>query len=569
MITILTSVLAGACLLAVPRGARPFQDGEARSDVQARDLDAVRTSVERLSKELVELGYAFDIEAFELELLSLAACADDLNLQQDDFFLPGHFEAMWHVFDALGIAPGPDGRTFRKIASHAMAETFLAYYGFHRDTLVFVESSMGRLGRNDHLLLHELSHAWRDQRLDLAEFFRSGQRTFERIRLKQCVVEGEAEAIALHAQAAREGRELERSDRLDDDQAAKFLAGQGIASIYSVGRRYVRSRWDGTVATLDALYGALPASTEQLLHPEKLGADEPVDVALIDWPEEWGAAELVHEDTLGELGILGILSESGLDETTCSRLAAGWDGDRLRLWRPEDGADLLVWRLAFDREVDAQQFLAPWTRSRKTVASQVGRVVCLARGKDRARVRTAHERLTALTAPPTNAGDAASTEAIEAALAETPTEPYLDEGLWILPEHGLALTGPVGWKPELMRGTPFLMGPAKDGFRDNLNLSVFPDPSGAGVEAILATNRAFFEQNEGLRLHTSDVRTVGGTEVVYLTYGGPFDGRQLEFRVLILPREEHQLVLTATVLASRSQEVAPLADAALLSLELR
>jgi hypothetical protein len=102
-----------------------------------------------------------------------------------------------------------------------------------------------------------------------------------------------------------------------------------------------------------------PASTEQVLHPEKYEASEdPVDVELPDGLiEGMGAGwTLGLEDTFGEYQIGIWLQDSGNPDATAALAAAGWGGDRMAYLTGPDGADALVWRTDWDTEDDAAQF---------------------------------------------------------------------------------------------------------------------------------------------------------------------------------------------------------------------
>ncbi|MCJ7739153.1 MAG: hypothetical protein MUQ10_17870, partial [Anaerolineae bacterium] len=68
--------------------------------------------------------------------------------------------------------------------------------------------------------------------------------------------------------------------------------------------------------------------------------------------------EPVLEDTLGEFIIRQHLLTFIDDTDKAATAAAGWDGDRLGLWRDSTGQELVVWQLLWDSESDAEEFAA-------------------------------------------------------------------------------------------------------------------------------------------------------------------------------------------------------------------
>jgi hypothetical protein len=115
-------------------------------------------------------------------------------------------------------------------------------------------------------------------------------------------------------------------------------------------------RQEGGAERLAKVYAKPPASTEQVLHPEKyLKEDPPVQLGLKPLEDLFAArkAALRYRTTLGELGT-AIFFESLL-ETPRPEAPAGWGGDRLMAWT-EGARTLVVWATAWDREQDAREF---------------------------------------------------------------------------------------------------------------------------------------------------------------------------------------------------------------------
>ncbi|HEY1404361.1 MAG TPA: hypothetical protein VGB05_09565, partial [Pyrinomonadaceae bacterium] len=79
---------------------------------------------------------------------------------------------------------------------------------------------------------------------------------------------------------------------------------------------------------MDELFRHPPASSDQVLHPEKYFVNEqPREVLLDEGPftaNEWKVAATTP---LGELGVRGLLLKS-LTAAEAARAASGWGGDR-------------------------------------------------------------------------------------------------------------------------------------------------------------------------------------------------------------------------------------------------
>jgi len=72
--------------------------------------------------------------------------------------------------------------------------------------------------------------------------------------------------------------------------------------------------------------------------------------------------EVVEATTMGE-AMIGIwLDALGMNEADANAAAAGWGGDRIWAVTAPDGAVGVVWRIAWDAKVDADQFASAYER---------------------------------------------------------------------------------------------------------------------------------------------------------------------------------------------------------------
>jgi len=117
------------------------------------------------------------------------------------------------------------------------------------------------------------------------------------------------------------------------------------------------------------LLAAPPASTEQVLHPDKrLESFQAIDLRALRAAVPAGCRAF-FEDTLGELGLSVLLRDLGAPIEAAAW--EGWDGDR---WVAADcdGSRELVWLTAWDSETDAAEFAASYARIAPGVAERAG-----------------------------------------------------------------------------------------------------------------------------------------------------------------------------------------------------
>ena len=141
--------------------------------------------------------------------------------------------------------------------------------------------------------------------------------------------------------------------------------------------------WDA----VNAAFATPPASTEQILHPDKyLARKAPVAVTLSDTvATKLGAGWSLDSRTLlGEFQLQRWLADAGGTPAPAARTAAataaaaGWGGDRVALYDGPANAWGVVMHTAWDSEADATQFLDAADTAVETLGS-AGTVV---RGAD-------------------------------------------------------------------------------------------------------------------------------------------------------------------------------------------
>jgi hypothetical protein len=221
-------------------------------------------------------------------------------------------------------------------------------------------------------LTHQIAHALADRRFGLRKFLKlgaQGERGLDgdAARARLAVVEGDATLSAFELQDPHEGflgpREMTSlATRLRGATATAETPGwlRDLAVFTHVdGWTFVAgARARGPWSAVDALWTDPPASTEQVLHPEKYEACEapiPVDEAAL--PDLPGFGRPVASDVAGELMVRSWLA-SALPSEIAARAAAGWGGDRAGIYTAQPGAVSDI-RLAPDAGVASDAGLTP------------------------------------------------------------------------------------------------------------------------------------------------------------------------------------------------------------------
>ncbi len=247
------------------------------------------------------------------------------------------------------------------------------YYADGRIVLVSDDPGAPRVDRDT--LVHELVHALQDQQFGLE---RSGERLDER-RAELGLIEGEAEYLpALYAERCESEWECLATPpgAIGEPSAERFNVGLflSIYAPYSEGPAFVAGlREEGGWEAVDAAYDDPPASTSQLIHPERYPDDRPVEPAIADRSSaEWepftdreGDRRL---DTVGEATIFASLWANGVVDRSLldggddrspynysHPATAGWAGDAFSVYGDGDEVGH-VWKLEWRSASDAESF---------------------------------------------------------------------------------------------------------------------------------------------------------------------------------------------------------------------
>ncbi|HYJ61659.1 MAG TPA: hypothetical protein VE032_09380 [Actinomycetota bacterium] len=267
--------------------------------------------------------------------------------------------AAWRT---LGVIP-PDA-DLRTALEAFITGQVVGFYDPATGELVYLDEGAGLTPTAEITLAHELTHALEDQRFDLARLDAIAARCRdEAYEAALGLVEGSATYHGVLA-AIGTGQDIDFGLLADAQLEALASPPDGVPPFvyeleswpYIDGPVFVQSIVQrGDERAVDDALGALPATTEQIIHPEGYPSELPRDLDIPDLTPAigpgWGDLDAM---VVGEEWLRAMLALR-LDRAAAAEAAAGWDGGIYRAW--SDGADVIVvMETAWDTPEDADAF---------------------------------------------------------------------------------------------------------------------------------------------------------------------------------------------------------------------
>jgi hypothetical protein len=257
------------------------------------------------------------------------------------------------------------------------------FFDPNEDTITIISEDTESPKMNEITLAQELFHALQDNQFDTSEFAFAPQ---ERHNANDGVVEGDGNYVDyLYEQRCESEWNCLQPEEESSAGSSDLNLGMYLLSFqpYSDGPAFVQDRYEaGGWDAVNELYENPPASTEQVIHPEKYGSDVPTDVTVEDKSDaNWERVSVrgyPSEASVGEAGIFSmlyyptiktestqIIEEGYLTEGQSGPIdpynynhpaSAGWDGDTMYSYT--DGTERgYVWKTEWDSETDAEDFV--------------------------------------------------------------------------------------------------------------------------------------------------------------------------------------------------------------------
>jgi hypothetical protein len=204
----------------------------------------------------------------------------------------------------------------------------------------------------DTLLAHELTHALQDRRLDLVPRMKALKDSSDALLALEAFLEGEATVVMMDALLVKlppETKDLFGADTLStmlNGLAAGTTNVEGSEGVpdffvkemlfpYVSGTAWIEAkRAGGGWATIDARYDRPPATTAEILHPDRTGTR--ALLAPVDRPTPANippGMRVLYADSFGEWMLSTLLERAGAADAKA--LAADWQDDRILFFEPK------------------------------------------------------------------------------------------------------------------------------------------------------------------------------------------------------------------------------------------
>jgi hypothetical protein len=296
------------------------------------------------------------------------------------------------AWQLLGVLGGDDD-LFEDSCGYN-ASGWAGFYSFEEDRLILI-GAPDRIDEWDEAtLVHEYVHSFQETLIDRDEWDaleqemgQNGTATEYGTTLS-CLMEGDAsvsEVVYDEAMGAWPSYYADYWAGFADEEwtaetpawMVRYYAFNYRQCALMAERVYLQGGWDA----VNALYQEPPATTEQVLHPEKLESREkPLTVPDLDISDRLGGDwELMDSGVFGEFDAWNLVGSVTRNDRLAEEASTGWGGGRLAMYRlaasknPEVTVTLV---LAWDTEEDADQFVSAFER----VASSRGTVRDVADG---------------------------------------------------------------------------------------------------------------------------------------------------------------------------------------------
>ena len=324
----------------------------------SQKLKAMRAEAMRQAAQLRELAWKEEVGMAELSGWEYGSRTTEMAQSLGGEEL--------RALSRLAIAGGvlPEGTDLTSLAASFTAVSAGATYSPLDKQILLVDRQSG-----SSLLTHEFVHALQDQHFDLLKLLVVRPYNYDRTEAVFALIEGDAMNVQRRAEEG-EGyarRPLEEIARQENERFAEYrrefgalfppLLTETFIFRYRDGARFVETvRRKSGQRGVDELFRSPPATSEQLLHPEKYFQGETArqmqlnEAALtqMDW-------RLSAATSMGEIGVRGVLM-AGVSEREAVRAAAGWGGDRAYLFERTGHPSLFIWKSVWDKSTDAEEF---------------------------------------------------------------------------------------------------------------------------------------------------------------------------------------------------------------------
>jgi hypothetical protein len=304
---------------------------------------------------------------------SRAEIAQYLNEHVQTEYDPKQLNLEGRFLKKLGLIPA--AMNYKDFLLKLLAEQVAGFYDTEKKT--FYIAAWLPLKEQKPAMIHELTHALQDQHFEIGKVMKTDhdENNDDRTLAHSSFWEGDATIVMLEyllepnkAHFAdlpdlADIMRLQTSVSLDGfpvfKDAPAFIR-ESLLFPYGYGSSFLQQIWKHTPSwqSVNKIYSDLPASTEQILHPEKYyeKRDEPKSANAEELAAKLGKGwKIVYKNVLGEFS-LGLLLNLHLNDERSRKAATGWGGDQVLLLENEKGKDVVLIGTLWDTADDSEKF---------------------------------------------------------------------------------------------------------------------------------------------------------------------------------------------------------------------
>jgi hypothetical protein len=298
-----------------------------------------------------------------------------LNARVQEEYGQGELENEGRMLRKLGLIPAE--MNYREFIIKLLTEQIGGMYDPEKKML-FIASWLPAEEQKP-VLIHELTHALQDQYFDVARIQREDRslNNEDRAMAHQALLEGDGLVVMLQSllepakrhfsqvhdlSSISQSMMLSMQSQFPTLKSAPAFMQQSLIFPYGYGAAFLQYSWSKAPSwqAVNKIYSDLPASTEQIMHPEKyfISRDEPKPVATGAYAAALGSGwKSVYKNVLGEFS-LGLLLNLHLTEEHAQKAVTGWGGDQIVLLENTASKDAVLINTVWDTPEDSEKFFA-------------------------------------------------------------------------------------------------------------------------------------------------------------------------------------------------------------------
>jgi hypothetical protein len=314
-----------------------------------------------------------------------------LNDHVREDYAEGELQKEGKMLKRLGLIPAE--MNYREFILNLLTEQVSGFYDPDKKTF-FIASWLSPAEQKP-VMVHELTHALQDQYFDVKAILEEDRKrdNDDRTLAHQALMEGDGMVVMLDYLLEPAKRHFAELPDLAFIMRTQMAAMQSQFAVfknappflqevllfpYGYGSSFLQQIWKQNPSwqSVNKIYSDLPASTEQIMHPEKYygSRDEPKPANAEGFADRLGQDwKIAYKNVLGEFS-LGLLLSLHLTDERARRAAAGWGGDQVLLLENNAGKDAVLVNTLWDTPDDSEKFFAAmdeWFRQHYPKAQRV------------------------------------------------------------------------------------------------------------------------------------------------------------------------------------------------------